>query len=102
MLSPVSNITRLREECDCMYKLFFLGTSSFFYVCVYVCMHVRMGRGSDSVVVYDGWAFIPYWLDFVFIDNVNLVSVFLPTSLVTIPYSAFDHCSVLQTMTIPT
>ena len=40
--------------------------------------------------------------DDVVIDNYNLVSVFLPTSLVAILYGAFQYCYALQTITIPT
>jgi hypothetical protein len=38
----------------------------------------------------------------VVIENSQLVSVILPTSLVAITHSAFYYCSALQNMTIPT
>jgi hypothetical protein len=72
-----------------------LGTSAF------ACKH------PDLIVyacIFDFEAFFSFLLYslFCFVDNSNLVSVVLPTSLVAIPDYAFAACSALPTITIPT
>ena len=57
---------------------------------LYVCIKFR------SLISFS------FYSSFCFVDNYNLVSVVVPTSLVAISDAAFSYCSALLTIIIPT
>jgi hypothetical protein len=60
---------------------------------VWVRLGIVVGHGSVSYLSFH---------DGVVIGNSKLLSVILPTSLVAISDYAFEYCSALLTVTIPT